>query len=420
MKKGKVDLRISTQKAEEICRYCGCTRLSEALQNSVRDAVLKHTMHTQNKRHWTPAETLALVEQDKNPKTQRVSVYLEKVVLEFLREYYCPNACMTNTAAINCCVYDTLNGAVTDWHLKAKDSVFYMVGQKNPQMQSFLNECFEDIHSVYRIDGYAEPFAGTANVLLHTGESDAEFLNDNSADLVNLLRTIRDNPYELKAELLSLDTNRSAFGTYREELRKPLHLKASKSTLLRRAALFWLCRYLSYYGREDSYKATSRTAFMKKLDAIYGISMRLRGVDIKKRDALYFSQTLLDDAENFLIYFDAPYICSEEHYKQNNAKRKTFSGHTALRNRVQELRTRHICILSYRITSSKSMKEKGIDDETICRELDRLYLNRGFHFRLKRLKNTKGQIEILISTVPFCESHPYTTALSEREVIYHA
>lgn len=420
MIKKKVDLRISRQMAAEVCAFYGCIRLSEALQNSVRDAVLKHTMHTRNKRHWTPAETLALVEQDKNPKTQRVSVYLEEVVLEFLREYYCPKAYITDATTIRCCVYDTLNGAVTDWHLKPTDSVFYMVGQKNPQMQSLLNECFKDIHSVYRIDGYAEPFAGTANVLLHTGESDAEFLNDNSADLVNLLRTIRDYPYEFKAELLSMGTEHSDFDTYKKELEKPLHLKSPKSASIHRAALLWICRYCSNYGQGKHYRAITPDAVMKKLDSIYGISERLQGVDIKKRDALYFSRTLRDEAENFLIYFDAPYICSEKHYKHNNAKRKVFSAHTALRNRVQELRTRHICFLSYRITSSKSMKKKGISDEILCRELDRLYLNRGFHYRLKRLKNAKGQIEILLATEPFCESHPYNTALTETEVICNA
>lgn len=165
MRNKKVDLRISTQMAEKVCAFYGCTKLSEALQHCIKDAVLKHTMHTQNKRHWTPAETLKSVEQDRKPKTQRVSIYIEDVVLEFLRAYYSPDAYITYTAVIFCCVYDTLNGAATDWHLKPTDSIFYMVGQKNPQMQSFLNECFKDINSIYCVDGYAEPFADTANVL---------------------------------------------------------------------------------------------------------------------------------------------------------------------------------------------------------------------------------------------------------------
>lgn len=420
MKKKKVDLRIDTQMAKEVCAFYGCTSPSKALKKCVKDAVLKHTMHTKKKRFWTPEQTLAFVVQDETPKDQKVSLYLKPKVMNFLRAYYCPTAYITNAAVIRCCVYDALNGAATDWHLKSKESVFYMVGQKNPQMQTLLNECFADIRNKSHIDGYAEPFTGTANVLLHTAESDTELLSDNSVDLVNLLRIIRDFPYEFKAILLSIDTDRSAFEKYGTILQSPPSLKAPQSALIHRAALFWICRYFSHFGRGNSYRASSHTAFMKKLDAIYGISERLQGVAIKKRDALYFSRMLLEHAEHFLIYFDAPYICSEEHYKQNNAKRKAFFAHTAMRNRVQELRTRHICALSYRITASASMKQKGITDERLRRELDRLYLNRGFHFKLKRLKNTNGQIEILLATVPFCGSQPYTTALAEKEVICNA
>lgn len=420
MKKKKVDLRISTRMAEEVCAFYGCTSPSEALTQCVKDALLKHTMHTRRKRHWTPEQTLAFVEQDKARKDQRVSLYLNEAVMESLRGYYCDRAYITDAAVVRCCVYDALNGAVTDWRLKSTDKIFYMVGQKNPQMQAFLNECFADIRNIYRIDGYAEPFTGTANVLLHTAELDAELLSDNSVDLVNLLRIIRDFPYEFKAELLSLDTDRSAVKKYRTDLLSPPCLKAPQSALLRRAAMFWVCRYFSHYGQGMGYRAVAPDAMMKKLDVIHGISERLREVDIKKRDALYFARTLANEADQFLIYFDAPYICSEEYYKHNNAKRQAFSAHTALRNRVQELRTHHICVLNYRITVSASMNKKGISDETLRRKLDQLYLNRGFHFKLKRLKNTNEQIEILLATVPFCGSQPYTTALAETEVICNA
>lgn len=43
-----------------------------------------------------------------------------------------------------------------------------MLGQKNPQMQEFLNSIFDEIKSNNTIERYIEPFTGTANVLLHS------------------------------------------------------------------------------------------------------------------------------------------------------------------------------------------------------------------------------------------------------------
>ena len=416
MKNRKVDIRMSSKMVGDICTFYRIEKPSEALQRCIKDAFLKHTMHTQNRRHWSPAQTLKLVEQDNAPKEERVSVYLPDMVMEFLQRYYCRKAFITNAVAVRCCVYDVLHNAVTNQTLRAHDKVFYMVGQKNPLMQEFLNECFEDIHSIYRIDGYAEPFTGSANVLLHSNEFDVEFINDNSTDLVNLLRIIRDYPYELKTELLSLEISKTTFDNLKTELHKVFRLKSSKSALIQRAVAFYFCRYSSHYGKGESYREISIDAYMRKLDCIYPLSQRLQCVEIKKSDALYFSNILTEDAEHFLVYFDAPYICSEEHYKQNNAKHQAFSSHIALRNRVQELRYRHICILSYRITASKSMKKKGISDVMLQRKLDFLYLNRDFHYKLKQFNNAKGQIEILLSTVPFTGSRPYTLPLAEMEV----
>jgi len=416
MKNGKADIRISRKMADDVCAYYGTDKLSEAVQHCIKDALLKHALHTQSKRNWSPEQTLKSVEQDKTQKDQRVSVYLPNKVMEFLRAYYCSKAYITDTVTLRCCIYDVLNDAVSQWNLRAFDKLFYMVGQKNALMQGFLNECFEDIRNVYRIDGCAEPFTGTANVLLHTRASDAEFINDNSTDLINLLRVIRDYPYELKTKLMCLAIDKASFDNFRITLQKPFFLKSSKSALIHRAVIFFFCRYASYYGQGEHNRNISVNAYMRKLDCIYALSQRLQGVDIKKRDALYFAKNLVEDAENFLIYFDSPYICSEEYYRRNNAKHQAFSSHIALRNRVEELRSRHICVLSYRITASKSMEKKGIRSEMLQQKLDSLYLGRGFFYKLRQFNSGKGQIEILLATVPFAGSHPYTSTLAEMGV----
>lgn len=292
-----------------------------------------------------------------------------------------------------------------------------MVGQKNADMQDFLNESFDDIRSSYRIDGYAEPFCGTANVLLHTNESDVEFLNDNSVDLVNLLRVIQKYPDELRLNLLLAPLNINTFNTFKKALEQPFALKTKKSEQIARATAFYFCRYASVFGKGDYLKSKiSADGYHRRLDTLYPLSCRLQDVDIKKRDALYFAQTLSEEAENMLVYFDAPYLGTEEYYKINNRKQMVFSAHTALRNRVEKLRQKNICLLSYRITTPACKCKKNNADYNLRDRLDELYLNQGFWYRFKKYNNNKEQVEILISIVPFCGAHPYTTPMTDLEV----
>lgn len=417
MRSKKCTIRTFSQTINELCVYYDTQDVSLAFRCCVQDCILQQVLFTKNKRRITPAQTLKVVTKNKKSThtNTRVSIRLPMQAVDFLQNYY--NA-QSVTDTLHCCIYDVLNHVAFYFSLKGTDKVIYMVGQKNVGMQDFLNKSFDDIRSIYRIDGYAEPFCGTANVLLHTTEADAEFLNDNSLDLVNLLRVLQKYPYELRLNLLLTPLNKGIFDEYKKLLEQPFSLKAKKSEQITRATAFYFCRYTSVFGKGESFKNnTSIDGFRRRLDTIYPLSLRLQDVDIKKRDALYFAGNLCEDAENFLIYFDAPYLCSEEHYKVNNRKRTAFSSHTALRNRVAKLRQKNICLLSYRITASDSMKKKGIEDADLQNILDKLYLNRGFWYRLKKFDNKKEQIEILISTVPFCGAKPYTTPMSEVEVM---
>ena len=417
MRGKKCTIRTFSQTINQLCEYYNTTDVSLAFRCCVQDCILQQVLFTKNKRRITPAQTLKIVtKHKKSTRTNtRLSIRLPRQAVDFLQDYY--NA-KSITETLHCCIHDVLEQVALDCSLKGTDKVMYMVGQKNVGMQDFLNKNFDDIRSIYRIDGYAEPFCGTANVLLHTTETDAEFLNDNSIDLVNLLRVIQKYPYELRLNLLLTPLNKDIFDDYKKLLEQPFTLKAKKSEQIARATMFYFCRYASVFGKGESFKRKhSIDGFRRRLDTIYPLSLRLQGVDIKKRDALYFAGTLCEDAENFLIYFDAPYLCSEEHYKVNNRKRTAFSSHVALRNRVTELRQKNICLLSYRITASDSMKKKGIEDADLQDILDKLYLNQGFWYKLKKFDNKKEQIEILISTVPFCGAKPYTTPMSEVEVM---
>ena len=80
------------------------------------------------------------------------------------------------------------------------------------------------------------------------------------------------------------------------------------------------------------------------------------------------------------------------------------------------LKENNVCVITYRVTASETMKNKGCTAEVIKRKLDELSLNRGFYIAFKPLKRTRGQFEILISSEQFDGSTPYTSSLVEMEV----
>lgn len=388
---------------------------SKVLNQCVKVAILSQTLYTSYRRSISPKETLSQVtDKISHSQRKRKSVRLEQKAIQFLMDYY---GTSDMTLALHCCIYDVLHHTAKEQlQLNYRNKIFYMIGQKNPAMLCFLNEAFEDIRNACPITGYIEPFCGTANVLLHTSKSTIENVNDNSKDLVNVLRVIKLYPYELRLSLLSTSFTQECFENFKEQLQKDFSLKSPKEKQIERATAFFFCRYTSCYGDGKNFaKKRSLKRFRQKLDIFYLISQRLENVEIRKSDAIYYLRTL-KTLKGYLIYFDAPYLCSEEYYAKNNSKKSVFNSHIALRNQVEDLRNNNICLLSYRITASKTMNSKGITDAQIRNKLDRLYLNREYHFRLKEINREKGQIEILLSTVPFCGSIPYTSPLDELEV----
>jgi len=201
MRNKKFTIRTFSETINQLCEHYNTTDVSWALRRCVQDSILQQALFTKNKRRMTPTQTLeSIMKHKKSAHTDtRKSVRLPKQAVDFLQTYY---GAKSITDTLLCCIHDVLNHVTYNLPLKGTDKIVYMVGQKNAGMQDFLNESFDDLRSNYRVDGYAEPFCGTANVLLHTSKSDAEFLNDNSVDLVNLLRTIQRYPDELRLNLL--------------------------------------------------------------------------------------------------------------------------------------------------------------------------------------------------------------------------
>jgi hypothetical protein len=200
----------------------------------------------------------------------------------------------------------------------------------------------------------------------------------------------------------------------------PFPKRRSKKFDLERAAAFYICRYFSYYGDGKSLNSKKSTAnFIANLDLIFHFSNRLKGVEIKKGDAVYRLDRLTE-IQKALIYIDAPYINTEKYYSINSDKpQNVFKSHTALQHRIEKLRHKNVCLISYRITASQSALTKNPNAEAeICACLDKLYKDAGYFYKLHKLKrkNKKTQIEILISTHQLKDFKEYTCNI-ETEVV---
>ncbi|MCM1209910.1 MAG: DNA adenine methylase [Ruminococcus sp.] len=319
----KINIRISEDTLKAVCDVIHDitgTRLDDnqsvAIQECIVYAILTQMMAEKGKRQRTPQQTTEEVKRQRKKHRPQIhkSLRLDERAVVFLKEYYQTD---NISQAVHSCIYDVIHQTAKTAELKPHNNLFYMLGQKNPEMQGFLKEIFKLIEKKYSSTAYAEPFAGTANVLLHKEKPEGcekEYLNDNSADIINLLQVIQKFPYEFKLGCLAVNVCKECFDTFRKELSSPFSFKNSNEKCIERAVKFYFVRYASCRGKGESYhqKRVSRIQFLSKLDNIWNFSKRLHGVDIKKRDAVYFSEKILTNIEGrALVYFDAPYIGTE-------------------------------------------------------------------------------------------------------------
>ena len=427
--KKKVTLRISSKELIKLRQHYGNYTDSNGklIQTCVKDCILNQAFWLKSKRKRTVEKTRAVVSNHPKSHETIVEFRLEYTAIDFIREYYYAdenyNLIPCTSTAIRCCIADVCDDVSTHQELRLQDSMMYMMGQKNPTMLKFLEESFASVRTDHNIEGYVELFAGTANVLLHSENADVEYLNDNSNDLINLLRTIQQHPYLFKLALWQLGLSKESF-QFAKEFFKNVKDNNKDNNLPTKSyrfkveyyAYFFYMRYLSFKGTGHTFLDNKTIeAYRKHLDLINLLSERLTNVHIKKRDALYFGECLWKKLciRNHIVYIDSPYIGTEDYYQMNRKNKSIFYDHSGLRNLVEKLRKNdNYAFVSYRITASETMKKKGITSEVICRRLDSLYCNRGFYYRLQPLP--KGQVEILLCTVEILGWTKYNKPLLEK------
>jgi DNA adenine methylase len=180
-------------------------------------------------------------------------------------------------------------------------------GAKN-QLASWIVSHFPGNH-----DSYAEPFGGSAAVLLAKERSRMETYNDLSGELVNLLVALRERRGDL------IDAIRY---TYYSKAEFEKSLEPTDDPLERARRFYTRCwmsirpfdnnpsfrrqKFISRGRNGDAAPMTSAAHQFMDIDHLYWYAERLRGVAIESMDALDFIGEY--DSPRTLFYVDPPYV----------------------------------------------------------------------------------------------------------------
>lgn len=185
---------------------------------------------------------------------------------------------------------------------------------------------------------YIEVFGGGAWVLFHklTG-GDFEVYNDFNSLLVNLFRTVRDDPEGLKAQLRYVLNAREEFEYARDVLRD-----GQPATAVQKAAWFYITIRLSYGSTLTSYGARPHD-FWNDFPLIDQASRRLARVVVEHQSF----ETLIPhyDSPVSFFYLDPPYHGTEGYYKNIGKEGFTERHHILLRDMLMGIEGKFL--LSY-------------------------------------------------------------------------
>lgn len=160
---------------------------------------------------------------------------------------------------------------------------------------------------------YLEPCAGAASVLFHKPPCKLETINDIDGRVVNFFRMLRDRHDKLIPAIQMTPWAEDEYQRARRTSRRPLE----------DARRFFLLCWASVVGGPNPgpgdfrwHKALTRrspaVSDIGDLGQLYAAADRLKRVQILNRDALALLEGVLraDQAGDYLIYFDPPYVHS--------------------------------------------------------------------------------------------------------------
>ena len=165
---------------------------------------------------------------------------------------------------------------------------------------------------------YVEPFGGSASVLYQKPQSDIEVYNDLDSSLVNLFRTIRDRPDELREWLDATPYSREIHADFSAALSEDDY-----DDDLEWAGMFFYILQTSYSGKLRSPSFATQSAkgsthysrpeqWGRSVENLRNIGSRFDSVIVEHLD--YTDCIERYDGEDTLFYLDPPYVTDSSHY----------------------------------------------------------------------------------------------------------
>lgn len=229
-------------------------------------------------------------------KTTKYSIRLEDAKVSLLKETYGVDSI---TELIDRLIDERIRGILPE-PKKIKSPILRIGGK------SFIADKLVELMPEHKV--YCEVFAGASHLLFSKDPSVSklEIINDKENNIVNLFEVIRDNPMELRAELLKMPCSRQYYNSLKKSLSEPPRDK------VQRAAIYFYLVRNSYFGSISSgWRATNKNNTPKTIqriaDELYWISERLKKTIIESSDWRYILTKYGRDSNSFL-FVDQPYI----------------------------------------------------------------------------------------------------------------
>lgn len=304
-------------------------------------------------------------------------------------------------------------------------------GNKSGNIGDWVVDIIEDIRNEHKCDKYSSVLCGTANEALHMPEYIDEYLNDNDKYMINLLTVIKNRPFDLIAKMTEVPVNKETHEKYLNMIYDSgdtpvkFHYDKNKERTLEKAMGYLYLYLTAFWENPKSFNSNCKDGVIKnRIPIIASAAIRLQHTILKRTDCERFIKNLIkdhEDLDDFILYFDFPYIGTENYYhtskiqsegktnetneKNEEIKNLCLKLHTKFKKVVDKaIEAKAIVVISYRVTVGKKSLLKEDDVREI---LDSLYSGQQFFIDFKRPKRRNKQIEVIISNVRFKKSTEY-------------
>ncbi|NOQ31526.1 MAG: DNA adenine methylase [Helicobacteraceae bacterium] len=175
------------------------------------------------------------------------------------------------------------------------------VGGKSRLAKEIVNLIPED----HRL--YVEVFGGAMNILYAKEKQSVEVVNDINSELINLHRSIRNNPQSLTMYLNNMLISRELFDDIKNQ-------RLRYTNNIQRAAYYYYQLTQSFGSKGENFAMNAKSRKPKNIYREFTKwSERLKGVTIENMSFEKLLKTY--DKEDAFFYCDPPYVETESYYK---------------------------------------------------------------------------------------------------------